>query len=37
MNRKACELNALYGLYRAERATLERLARAYEDEIGAGS
>ena len=37
MNRKACELNALYGLYRAERTTLERLARAYEDQIGAGS
>lgn len=34
MNRKACELNALYGLYRMQRATLEKLARACKDEPG---
>jgi hypothetical protein len=28
MNRRACELNALHGLCRMQRAVLERLARA---------
>jgi hypothetical protein len=31
MNRRACELNALHGLCRMQRAALERMARAYDE------
>jgi hypothetical protein len=32
MNRRACELNALHGLCRMQRAVLDKLARAYGEE-----